>query len=213
MTHTHTLTCSIISFPPQQVNLTLCVTTSARCSCTCALWTEPAASPVTPARPTATSWTGGVCSVRPSNRRPAPSSVGGEIPPVHLNTRRMMVRFQKFKSNTKTKEKSQSSNVCVSSWFLFELSDSTWLCTALSSWPMRTDVPSPAGYDFSRWTETLLRLGQTKVFFSTTASLPYRSESPRPTPQSLRKPWKQGLITFRGICTFIFTLFYNFFIN
>ncbi|XP_060950171.1 lipase member H [Limanda limanda] len=35
------------------------------------------------------------------------------------------------------------------------------------------------GYDFSRWTETLLRLGQTKVFFSTTASLPYRKLSYR----------------------------------
>ncbi|KAM6907983.1 lipase member H [Lycodopsis pacificus] len=30
------------------------------------------------------------------------------------------------------------------------------------------------GYDVSQWRETLLRLGQTKVFFSTTATLPYR---------------------------------------
>ncbi|XP_029385069.1 lipase member H isoform X1 [Echeneis naucrates] len=35
------------------------------------------------------------------------------------------------------------------------------------------------GYDISRWRETLLRLGQTKVFFSTTASLPYKKLSYR----------------------------------
>lgn len=38
-------------------------------------------------------------------------------------------------------------------------------------------VVSPAGYDLSEWQDALLRLGQTKVFFSTTATLPYRSES------------------------------------
>ncbi|TMS08961.1 Lipase member H [Larimichthys crocea] len=36
-----------------------------------------------------------------------------------------------------------------------------------------------AGYDISRWRETLLHLGQTKVFFSTTATLPYRKLSYR----------------------------------
>ncbi|XP_039982221.1 lipase member H-A isoform X2 [Xiphias gladius] len=36
-----------------------------------------------------------------------------------------------------------------------------------------------AGYDVSKWRETLLRLGQTKVFFSTTATLPYRKLSYR----------------------------------
>lgn len=36
---------------------------------------------------------------------------------------------------------------------------------------------SPAGYDLSQWRDTLLKLGQTRVFFSTTATLPYRSES------------------------------------
>ncbi|XP_028288703.1 lipase member H [Parambassis ranga] len=35
------------------------------------------------------------------------------------------------------------------------------------------------GYDVSQWKETLLRLGPTKVFFSTTASLPYRKLSYR----------------------------------
>ncbi|XP_058474787.1 lipase member H [Solea solea] len=35
------------------------------------------------------------------------------------------------------------------------------------------------GYDLSQWRETLLRLGQTKVFFSTTATLPYRKLSYR----------------------------------
>lgn len=38
-------------------------------------------------------------------------------------------------------------------------------------------VMSPAGYDLSPWRDTLLKLGQTRVFFSTTAALPYRSES------------------------------------
>lgn len=38
-------------------------------------------------------------------------------------------------------------------------------------------VMSPAGYDLSQWRDTLLKLGQTRVFFSTTATLPYRSES------------------------------------
>ena len=38
-------------------------------------------------------------------------------------------------------------------------------------------VMSPAGYDVSQWKQTLLKLGQTKVFFSTTATFPYRSES------------------------------------
>nr|XP_020441019.1 lipase member H-like [Monopterus albus] len=33
------------------------------------------------------------------------------------------------------------------------------------------------GYDVSQWRETLLRLGQTQVFFSTTGTLPYKSES------------------------------------
>ncbi|KAM8822330.1 lipase member H isoform 8-T8 [Synchiropus picturatus] len=33
------------------------------------------------------------------------------------------------------------------------------------------------GYDLSEWKEVLLQLGQTKVFFSTTAAPPYRSES------------------------------------
>uniref|UniRef100_A0A7N6FM84 Lipase domain-containing protein n=1 Tax=Anabas testudineus TaxID=64144 RepID=A0A7N6FM84_ANATE len=32
------------------------------------------------------------------------------------------------------------------------------------------------GYDVSQWRETLLQLGQTKVFFSTTATLPYRMQ-------------------------------------
>lgn len=36
---------------------------------------------------------------------------------------------------------------------------------------------SRAGYDLSPWRDTLLKLGQTRVFFSTTAMLPYRSES------------------------------------
>ncbi|XP_024910401.1 lipase member H isoform X2 [Cynoglossus semilaevis] len=35
------------------------------------------------------------------------------------------------------------------------------------------------GYDVSQWRETLLQLGQTQVFFSTTASLPYRKLSYR----------------------------------
>ncbi|XP_059183093.1 lipase member H [Centropristis striata] len=35
------------------------------------------------------------------------------------------------------------------------------------------------GYDVSQWRETLLGLGQTKVFFSTTATLPYRKLSYR----------------------------------
>ncbi|XP_061777335.1 lipase member H [Nerophis ophidion] len=36
-------------------------------------------------------------------------------------------------------------------------------------------APCPQlGYDISQWRESLLRLGQTKVFFSTTATLPYR---------------------------------------
>nr|XP_057915428.1 lipase member H [Doryrhamphus excisus] len=36
-------------------------------------------------------------------------------------------------------------------------------------------APCPQlGYDVSQWRESLLRLGQTKVFFSTTATLPYR---------------------------------------
>ncbi|XP_071760515.1 lipase member H [Centroberyx gerrardi] len=41
-------------------------------------------------------------------------------------------------------------------------------------------APCPVlGYDVSRWRDTLLRLGQTKVFFSTTAMLPYRKPSYR----------------------------------
>lgn len=36
---------------------------------------------------------------------------------------------------------------------------------------------SPTGYDLSQWRDTLLKLGQTRVFFSTTATPPYRSES------------------------------------
>ncbi|TKS87378.1 Lipase member H [Collichthys lucidus] len=41
-------------------------------------------------------------------------------------------------------------------------------------------APCPVlGYDVSRWRETLLHLGQTKVFFSTTATLPYRKLSYR----------------------------------
>uniref|UniRef100_A0A3Q3RWQ7 Lipase, member Ib n=1 Tax=Mastacembelus armatus TaxID=205130 RepID=A0A3Q3RWQ7_9TELE len=41
-------------------------------------------------------------------------------------------------------------------------------------------APCPVlGYDVSRWRETLLRLGQTQVFFSTTATLPYRKLSYR----------------------------------
>ncbi|KAF0028562.1 hypothetical protein F2P81_019649 [Scophthalmus maximus] len=42
--------------------------------------------------------------------------------------------------------------------------------------------PSPCpvlGYDVGQWRDTLLRLGQTKVFFSTTATLPYRKLSYR----------------------------------
>ena len=73
-THTHSLQCRLLL----QVNRTSCVTTSARCSCSCALWTGPAASPVTPARPTATTWRAAVFSVRPSSRRPVPCWVGAE---------------------------------------------------------------------------------------------------------------------------------------
>ncbi|XP_045925307.1 lipase member H [Micropterus dolomieu] len=41
-------------------------------------------------------------------------------------------------------------------------------------------APCPVlGYDVSQWRETLLKLGQTKVFFSTTATLPYRKLSYR----------------------------------
>lgn len=40
-----------------------------------------------------------------------------------------------------------------------------------------TCVMSPTGYDLSPWRDTLLKLGQTRVFFSTTATPPYRSES------------------------------------
>lgn len=69
--------------PPQQGSLTLFVTTSVRCFCSCALWTEPAASPVTPARPTATSWKGGVCSVRPLNPLPVLCSVRDKIWPFY----------------------------------------------------------------------------------------------------------------------------------
>lgn len=134
---THTLTAGLCLLP--QVNLILCVTTSARCFSTCALWTGPAASQVTPARPTVTSLRGGVCSARPLNLRPARCSVGAET--------RGRWHFT-----------------------LFEL----WARVAGSD---LTCAVSPAGYDLSRWRETLLRLGQTKVFFSTTATLPYRSES------------------------------------
>ncbi|CAF93802.1 unnamed protein product [Tetraodon nigroviridis] len=35
------------------------------------------------------------------------------------------------------------------------------------------------GYDLSPWRDTLLKLGQTRVFFSTTAALPYRKSSYR----------------------------------
>lgn len=38
-----------------------------------------------------------------------------------------------------------------------------------------TCVTSPAGYDLSPWRDTLLKLGQTRVFFSTTPAPPYRS--------------------------------------
>ncbi|KAM7369604.1 hypothetical protein PAMP_010914 [Pampus punctatissimus] len=41
-------------------------------------------------------------------------------------------------------------------------------------------APCPVlGYDVSQWRDTLLRLGQTKVFFSTTSTLPYRKLSYR----------------------------------
>ncbi|XP_029934664.1 lipase member H [Myripristis murdjan] len=41
-------------------------------------------------------------------------------------------------------------------------------------------APCPVlGYDVSRWRDALLRLGQTKVYFSTTATLPYRKPSYR----------------------------------
>ncbi|XP_034023868.1 lipase member H [Thalassophryne amazonica] len=41
-------------------------------------------------------------------------------------------------------------------------------------------APCPVlGYDVSQWRDTLLRLGQTKAFFSTTATLPYRKLSYR----------------------------------
>ncbi|CAL8313210.1 unnamed protein product [Merluccius merluccius] len=41
-------------------------------------------------------------------------------------------------------------------------------------------APCPVlGYDVSRWRDTLLRLGQTKAYFSTTATLPYRKASYR----------------------------------
>jgi hypothetical protein len=33
-----------------------------------------------------------------------------------------------------------------------------------------------SGYDVSRWRDILLRLGQTKVYFTTTATLPYKSK-------------------------------------
>lgn len=46
-------------------------------------------------------------------------------------------------------------------------------------------VMSPAGYDVSQWRDTLLKLGQTRVFFSTTAILPYTSE--RNESQSLQR--------------------------
>ena len=54
--------------------------------------------------------------------------------------------------------------------------------TSTDRWLWAADVwspvpVSPAGYDVSQWRDTLLKLGQTKVFFSTTATLPYRSES------------------------------------
>ena len=71
--HTHT---AVVCLP--QVKRTLCVTTSAPCSSSCALWIGPAASPVTPARPTATSWRAAACSVKPSNPHPAPCSVRAE---------------------------------------------------------------------------------------------------------------------------------------
>ncbi|KAM4605967.1 lipase member H [Polymixia lowei] len=41
-------------------------------------------------------------------------------------------------------------------------------------------APCPMlGYNVSRWRDTLLRLGQTKAYFSTTAALPYRKASYR----------------------------------
>ncbi|XP_010784479.1 lipase member H-like [Notothenia coriiceps] len=39
-------------------------------------------------------------------------------------------------------------------------------------------APCPVlGYDMSQWRDTLLKLGQTRAFFSTSSTLPYRSES------------------------------------
>lgn len=76
---THSLYYCLSFFLLPQVNLILCVTTSARCFCSCALWTEPAASQVTPARLTATSWMGGVCSVRPLNLHPVLCLVSEEM--------------------------------------------------------------------------------------------------------------------------------------
>ncbi|CAB1341018.1 unnamed protein product [Coregonus sp. 'balchen'] len=41
-------------------------------------------------------------------------------------------------------------------------------------------APCPMlGYDISRWRDTLLRLGQTKAYFTTTATLPYKKTSYR----------------------------------
>lgn len=36
---------------------------------------------------------------------------------------------------------------------------------------------SCTGYDLSLWKDTLIKLGQTRVYFSTTAEPPYRSKS------------------------------------
>lgn len=41
----------------------------------------------------------------------------------------------------------------------------------------QTELCRRVGYEVDQWKEPLLRMGQTKVFFSTTAALPYRSES------------------------------------
>lgn len=42
--------------------------------------------------------------------------------------------------------------------------------------PKVVSMVTAPGYDISRWRDILLRLGQTKVYFTTTATLPYKSK-------------------------------------
>lgn len=58
---------------------------------------------------------------------------------------------------------------------------------------LNTCTASPAGYDVSPWRETLQQLGQTKVFFSTTGALPYKSKYDTRTSKKFPSQVKQTL--------------------